>query len=337
MGSMNDSAMNERTSDDARAGRLKAMVILTENHTLVPPDDLRGLVDLAVQAEEAGVDAVMLSEHVCLGTDSGVLGRPSNPRAYAAPGNQDPATSWPSSVVMASAIAAATSRVRIALAALITPLRNPLVLAKDLATLDRLSEGRLVVQPTVSWSRDEYAAVGVPFEQRGALLDDGLAAMQALWGSTPAAYDGRFFSFSDVYCEPSPYRTDGPTLWFGGQRLHRPMLRRLVAHGQGFHPFGSPTDDELFTLRHEMASAGRSMDELELIGGTRATFTGANDVANLGESMAPIVDQVARGYTTFCMKPSQHVNDPGEVFELCQQMVAYLNSLSNSLSDSRSE
>ena len=307
---------------------LKAMVILTENHTLVPPGDLRGLVDMAVQAERAGVDAVMLSEHVCLGPDSGALGRPHNPRAYAAPGNQDPATSWPSSLVMASAIAAATETVRIALAALITPLRNPVVLAKDLATLDRLSEGRLVVQPTVSWSRDEYAAVGVPFEQRGALLDDGLAAMQALWRSTPASYEGRFFSFTDVYCEPSPFRVDGPTLWFGGQHLHPALLRRLLAHGRGFHPFGSPTAEDLATLSQEMAAAGRSMNELELIGGTRAVFSAADDVADLDQAMAAIEDQVAQGYTTFCMKPSQHTDDPSEVFDLCQRMVSHLDSLS---------
>ncbi len=308
--------------------KLRAMVILTENHTLVPPGDLRGLVDMAVQAERAGVDAVMLSEHVCLGPDSGALGRLENPRAYAAPGNQDPATEWPSSIVMASAIAAATSRVRIALAALITPLRNPVVLAKDLATLDRLSEGRLVVQPTVSWSRDEYVAVGVPFEQRGALLDDGLAAMQALWRSTPASYDGCYFSFADVYCQPSPFRADGPTLWFGGQHLHKPLLNRLLAHGHGFHPFGSPTVDELAMLRSEMEAVGRSMDELELIGGTRARFGGSDDVADLEASMAAIAQQVTQGYTTFCMKPSQHTDDPAEVFDLCQRMVAYLDALS---------
>lgn len=169
------------------------MVILTEDHTLDPPDDLSGLVSMAVQAERAGVGAVMLSEHVCLGPDSGALGRPDNPRAYAAPGNQDPATSWPSSIVMASAIARATSTVRIALAALITPLRNPVVL------------------------------VGWP--------------------------------------------------------------------------------------------------------GTRAVFNGADDVADLDLAMDAIADQVAGGYTTFCMKPSQHTDDPSEVFDLCRRMVTHLDSL----------
>ena len=300
------------------------MVILTENHTLVPPGDLRGLIEMAIAAERAGADAVMLSDHVVLGPESGALGRPNNLREYAAPGNQDPATEWPSSIVMASAIAAATSRVRIALAALITPLRNPVVLAKDLATLDRLSGGRLVVQPTVSWSREEYESVGVPFERRGRILDDGLAAMQALWGSAPASYHGEFFSFSDTFCEPSPVRPTGPTLWFGGQHMHPALLRRLVKHGSGFHPFGSPTLDDLANLRDAMDAAGRSMDELELIGGTRATFQGTDDCADLTEAMADFPDQIAAGYTTFCIKPSQHTDDPADVEGLVKQMTDFL-------------
>lgn len=300
------------------------MVILTENHTLVPPGDLRGLVQMAVDAEAAGADAVMLSDHVCLGPEAGALGRTVNPREYAAPGNQDPATEWPSSIVMASAIAAATSTVRIALAALITPLRNPVVLAKDLATLDRLSHGRLVVQPTVSWSREEYEAVGVPFEQRGRVLDENLAAMQALWAESPASHEGEFFSFVDVYCHPKPMRPEGPTLWFGGQNMHPALLRRLVSHGAGFHPFGTPTAEDLQTLADALEAAGRSLDELELIGGTRARFQGADDCADLTEALADIPEQVAAGYTTFCIKPSQHTNEPTMVGPLIEQMVATL-------------
>lgn len=303
------------------------MVILTENHTLVPPGDLVGLVEMAVAAERAGADAVMLSDHVCLGPEAGAQGRTLNPREYAAPGNQDPATEWPSSIVMAAAVASATSTIRIALAALITPLRNPVVLAKDLATLDRLSQGRLVVQPTVSWSVEEYRAVGIPFERRGRILDDGLAAMQALWASTPASHHGEFFEFSDVYCEPSPLDPGGPTLWFGGQHMHPALLRRLVQHGSGFHPFGSPTGDDLAKLAEAMRAGGRSMADLELIGGTRARFAGPNDCADLDEAMASFEDQVADGYTTFCMKPSQHTDDPAAVEGLVSQMTARLERL----------
>ena len=107
----------------------------------------------------------MVSEHIVLGPSAGAGGIMGNPRDYAMPGNQDPAMPWPSSLVLLSAIAAATTRLRLAACAVIAPLRHPLLLARELGTLDLLSEGRLVVQPTVSWHRDEYEALGVPFAQ----------------------------------------------------------------------------------------------------------------------------------------------------------------------------
>ncbi len=306
---------------------LGGLLVLTENHTLIPPGDLDGLVKMARAGERAGMNAVMLSDHVCLGPSAGALGRPENPRSYAAPGRQDPATEWPSPIVMAAAIAASTSRIRIVLAALITPLRNPVVLAKDLATLDRLSAGRLVVQPTVSWARDEYEAVGVAFESRGRILDDGLAAMKVLWQEAPASYEGEYFSFDTIYSKPSPVGPGGPTLWFGGQSLHPPLLRRLVDHGSGFHPFGSPSSADLEALEAGLRRAGRSPDDLEMIGGTRATFNEPDDIADLDESMACFDEQVAQGYTTFCMKPSQHTDDVADVESLCERMVGRLSLL----------
>src|SRR5438309_10133150 len=175
---------------------------------------------MAVDAEDAGFDAVMVSEHVVLGPSAGAAGLPENPRDYALPDNQDPRTPWPSSLLLLAAVAAATERVRLVAGAVIPPLRHPLLLAKELATLDLLSEGRLVVQPTVSWHRDEYEALGVPFERRGELLDEHLAAWQALWRQTPASFDGRHYRFADVYAEPKPFRAEGVPLWFGGETLH---------------------------------------------------------------------------------------------------------------------
>ncbi len=309
----------------------RALLILTENHTLVPPGDFEGLLTMAMIAEDAGFDAVMLSEHVVLGPAAGALGRPMNPRMYAAPGNQDPEMEWPSSIVMASAVAAATSRIRIVLGAVIAPLRHPVQLAKDLATLDQLSAGRLVVQPTVSWHRDEYEALQVPFTTRGRLLDEQLLVMTALWNDSPASFDGEFFSFSDVYCEPKPYRTHRglrrPTMWFGGQSMHEPLLRRLVAYGDGFHPFGTPTHDDVATLSTGLLAADRKLSDLEMIGGTRATFSTPDDLADIHTSMADFDQQYAQGYATFCMKPSQHTDRLTELPALCEAMVSRLEEL----------
>jgi probable F420-dependent oxidoreductase len=299
----------------------RLVLILSENWTLTPARDLRALVSMAVEAERAGFYAVMVSEHVVLGPGSDEHGVPANPRDYALPGNQDPAMPWPDPFVLLGAVAASTSRLRLVLASVIAPLRHPLLLAKQLATLDLLSEGRLVVQPTVSWLSAEYEALGVPFEHRGALLDEHLAAWKVLWRETPASFDGRWYRFRDVALEPKPYRPGGPVLWFGGQHLHERLLRRLVAYGSGFNPLGSPSDDDLERLRAAMTEAGCDPAELEMVGGTRGRFERADDVADLGEALATIPAQLERGFTTICIKPSQFIDDPREVGPFCREVV----------------
>jgi probable F420-dependent oxidoreductase len=297
------------------------VLVLSENWTMTSPRDMRALVRIAQEAEDAGIDGVMLSEHIVLGPSAGAGGRPSNPRDYAAPGNQDPATPWPDSIVLMSAIAAATSTLRLIGGAIIAPLRHPLLLADQLATLDLLSEGRLVVQPTVSWHREEYDAIGVAFERRGELLDDHLAAWRELWRSTPASFEGRHHRFSDVYLMPKPFRPDGPRLWFGGSTVGPWIIRRLVAYGHGFHPFGQPTAREMQPLREAMALAGRDMDELEIVGGIRGQFPDKDGVADLVQAAESIPAQLAAGYTTICFKPSQFTDDPADVGKLCRQLV----------------
>jgi probable F420-dependent oxidoreductase len=299
----------------------RIVLVLSENWTLVSPRDLPALVRIAQQAEAAGVDAVMLSEHVVLGPDSSAAGLMGNPRDYAAPGNQDPATPWPDSMVLGSAIAAATTTLRVALAAVIAPLRHPLLLAKQLATLDLLAEGRLVVQPTVSWSRHEYASLGVPFNHRGAILDEQLVAMRAAWTDTPASFQGEHFRFRDAYLEPKAHRSGGPTMWFGGQRLHEPLLRRLVAYGDGFHPFGSPTPAELAKLRRRLRDAGRDPDALELVGGIRGRFPDDRSTASIDEALEQVPAQLEAGYTAICFKPSMYTDDAGQVPALCRRVV----------------
>ncbi len=300
----------------------RLVLVLSENWTLVSPRDLRALVRMAVEAEEAGIDTVMLSEHVVMGPSSGADGIMGNPRDYAAPGNQDPATPWPDSIVLASAIAAATSKIRIALAAVIAPLRHPLLLAKQLATLDLLAEGRLVVQPTVSWHEDEYEALGVPFHERGAILDEQLVAMERAWTTTPASFEGKHFAFHDVYLEPKPFRPEGPRMWFGGMSLHGALLRRIVRYGHGFHPFGSPTPEELERLRVAMAEAGRDSADLEMIGGIRGRFADSTSTADVEGAFASVPGQLAAGYTSICFKPSMYTDDPAEVGALCRRLVA---------------
>ena len=301
---------------------VRLVCILSENHTLVPPRDLGGLVAMAVEAERAGFDGVMVSEHIVLGSGADAEGLPANARDYALPGNQDPATPWPSSLLLLAAVASVTTRLRLVASAVIPPLRHPLQIAKELATLDLLSQGRLVVQPTVSWHRAEYEALGVAFAMRGRRLDEHLAAWEVLWGASPATFHGDHYAFDDVWLEPKPFRPDGPRLWFGGQHLHDRLLRRLVTYGHGFNPLGRASEDDLARLAAALTRAGRDIADLEMVGGTRGAFPDASHPAPLDQALDQIPDQVARGFGTICIKPSQFTDDPAEVPDLLQRIVA---------------
>lgn len=299
----------------------RMLLVLSENWTMTSGRDLPRLVRWAREAEDAGFDGVMVSEHIVLGADAAEHGLMANPREYALPGNQDPATPWPSSLLLLSAIAAATTRVRLVAGAVLAPLRHPLLLAKELATVDLLSEGRLVVQPSVSWSRQEYTALGVPFERRGQLLDEHLEVWRTAWGPSPALYRGAHYGFADVYCEPKPFRPGGPPLWFGGETMHSRLLTRLVRYGQGFNPLGRPSECDLQRLTDGMTAADRKMDELEFVGGTRAVFPDDHSCADLGQALDTIPAQQADGFTTFCVKPSQFTDDPDAVGTFCADVM----------------
>ena len=100
------------------------------------------------------------------------------------------------------------------------------------------------------------------------------------------------------------------------------MIRdRVVKYGDGFNPLGRRTDEEMADLRASLAAAGRDPDALELIGGTRATFTGPDSVADLQQALETIPAQWEQGYRTFCIKPSQFTDDPDGVGDFCRDVM----------------
>jgi probable F420-dependent oxidoreductase len=301
----------------------RLILVLTENWTIVPSDDPLALVDLATEAEEAGVDAVMLSEHVVLGGEAGANGPMSNPRDYALPGNQEPATPWPSSIVLLGAIAAATTRLRLVAGAILAPLRHPLLLARELSTLDLLSRGRLVVLPSVGWHEEEYDALGVDFRRRGRLLDEQLAIWEAVWRGSPTSFAGDHYRFDEVWLEPKAFRPAGPRLWFGGGSVHPALVRRLAAYGSGYNPLGTIPDEQLARLADGLRAAGRDPTEIEMVGGLRGSFPDDESTADLAEAIDDAVPrQLARGFSSFCFKPNQFIDDPADWGELCREAVA---------------
>jgi probable F420-dependent oxidoreductase len=187
-----------------------------------------GAARVARAAEAAGFDSLWGGEHVVL----------PDPRVPPSP--LDPADRITDPVVTLAFLAAHTRRIRLGTGIIILPQRNPLVLAKQLATLDVLSSGRLIFGVGVGYLEPEFRALGIPFASRGAVTDDYLAAMRAIWSERRPAYRGRFVSFDSVQAHPQPVQQPGPPLVIGGHTAA--AFRRAVEQGHGWYGFALDED-----------------------------------------------------------------------------------------------
>lgn len=198
-----------------RPGAVRIGVNLLNFGPGASPDALAGWTQLA---EALGYHFVMISDHVALTPD--VAAR------YPAP-FYDP-------FVTLAWLARLTRRVELGTTVVILPYRHPLHTARLAANLDRLSGGRFILGVGVGWARREFEALGVPFERRGAIASDYLAAIKAAWASDPASYSGPHVSFRDVHTGPRPLRAPHPPIWVGG--ASDAALRRAVRLGDAWHP-----------------------------------------------------------------------------------------------------
>ncbi|HZS07380.1 MAG TPA: LLM class F420-dependent oxidoreductase [Blastocatellia bacterium] len=175
-------------------------------------------------AEETGYHLVMISDHVAI--------TPDVQAEYPAP-FYDPFISlaW---------VAAMTKRIELGTTVAILPYRHPLHTARLAANLDQLSGGRFILGVGAGWAKQEFEALGVPFDRRGAITNEYLEAIRACLTGDTASYEGRFVSFRDVHTAPRPVRSPRLPIWVGGSG--EAALRRAVRYGEGWHPIRIRTD-----------------------------------------------------------------------------------------------
>jgi probable F420-dependent oxidoreductase len=221
------------------------------------------VIDAVARAAEAcGFATLWAGEHVVM------VDRPESRYPYSSDGKiAVPAEAdWLDPLVALSFAAAATSSIQLATGVLLLPEHNPVLLAKQAASLDALSGGRLTLGVGVGWSREEFAAVGVPFARRGARAAEYLRAMRVLWAEDVASFDGEFVSFSEVRVNPKPVRDRHIPVVFGGNG--DAALRRVARLGQGWYGFSLAGLDEvgerIAVLEGLCREAGRNLGELHL-------------------------------------------------------------------------
>ncbi len=237
---------------------------------LAPIEDPQFASEFARLAEDAGFESIWVVEHVVmpLQYDSVYPYDPSGRSPFHARVVQ------PDPLVWLSHIAARTDRIRLATGVLNIAQRNPLLLAKQVASLDRLSGGRVLLGIGTGWVREEAEAVGTAFAGRGRRCDESIRIMRTLWRDEVASFDGDFTRFRNMVCEPRPLQPDGVPIIIGGHS--KSAARRAGRLGDGFYPLGV-TGARLAELRRivaaEAEAAGRDPAAIELtcLGGSDAT------------------------------------------------------------------
>lgn len=213
---------------------------------------------VARAAEDAGFDSVWTGEHVVL------------PDPQEAPSPAPPRTPMLDPAVALSFLAACTDRIALATGIVILPQRNPLITAKELASVDVLSKGRLWFGYAAGYLHQEFAALGVPFDDRGDRCDEYLDAMIELWDADQPSFDGRFTSFAGIDAHPRPVQRPHPKLVVGGSS--KPALRRALRRGHGYYGFAMDIETTARILRQLDALRGE-VDRPADLGDLEITIT----------------------------------------------------------------
>jgi probable F420-dependent oxidoreductase len=252
---------------------------------------------LARSAEQAGFESIWTVDHVVV--PAGYRSTyPYDPSGRLPSGEDAP---FPDPLIWLAYVARATSTIRLATGILILPQRNPLVLAKELATLDHLSSGRVTLGVGIGWLQEEFEALGIPFDRRGARTEESIAAMRALWSEDRASVESATVRFRHVYLRPQPPGGTIPVHIGGHSEV---AARRAGRIGDGFFPFGVDRGGlaDLFgTVRRSAEGAGRRPSSVE--------FTVSSYVVDDG-AVAEVEDLRVLGATRVVIPAALFGDDP---------------------------
>jgi len=243
------------------------------------------LVPFVETAEEVGIESLWTVEHVVVpkGYESAYPysqdGKMPGPEESPIP---DPLTWLPY-------VAAITTKLKLGTGVLILPQRHPFYVAKSMATLDQLSQGRALLGVGIGWLEEEFRGLGIPYKERVGRTEESIQALRTLWSDGPSEFHGKYYDWNPVESYPKPVQRPGIPVIVGG---HAPgAARRAARYGDGFFPARS--DDLaglLDVMRKECAEIGRDPGEVEITAGSLPTLDEARRLQDLGVSrfIAPL-------------------------------------------------
>ena len=263
-----------------------------------PQHDWRATLATAQAMDIAGIDRVVVSDHVVFGENLEAYADPSVGGASGGRQPTGPDGSWLEPLIVLTAIAATTTRIRLGTSILLAALRRPAVLAKQLATLDAISDGRVDLGVGVGWQREEYDAAGLPFARRGRLLDHTLEVCKLLWTTQRASYDSPELSFDGIHQMPKPVQPGGVPCWISGT-VNDAVAQRIARFGSGWIPWGSAFADlptAITAMKDKVLAHGGDPSDLQVQGAARAV-KGDDGSIDYAASVASVPALVAAGVT----------------------------------------
>jgi probable F420-dependent oxidoreductase len=286
------------------------------------PGGWQRLLEQARVLDAAGVDRLVVSDHVVFGEHMEEYGRPEMGGRAGGEQPTGPDGHWLEPLTTLSVLAGITTRIRLGTAILIAALRRPAVLAKSTATLDVLSGGRLDLGVGVGWQREEYEAAGLDFEDRGRLLDHTLSVCQTLWREQRARYTSPELEFDAIHMMPKPFQRGGVPIWVSGTVNPR-VVRRLARFGSGWIPWGDAADDVvngIVQMREALNGAGRDPSDLQVVGTLRSERAKHGGI-DIERTMEPVPALIAGGVTDFRLVMKLPL-DPTEALDKVSAVVA---------------
>jgi len=265
-----------------------------------PQHDWAVTLDAAKVMDEAGIDRVVVSDHIVFGENFDAYGDPSSGGTAGGRQPTGPDGLWLEPLTVLTAIAATTKTIRLGTSVLLAALRRPAVLAKQLATMDVLSGGRIDLGVGVGWQRAEYEAVGLSFEGRGRLLDHTLEVCQTLWTQQRASYSAPELCFDAIHQMPKPVQPGGVPLWISGT-VNRAVARRITRFGSGWIPWGPAIADaehSIAAMKEAVLAAGGDPTDLQ-VQGAAPVVKNSDGSIDTKASFASVPALAAAGVTDF--------------------------------------
>ena len=256
-------------------------------------------ISMAQAAEEAGFESIWTVDHVVVPKGY------KSTYPYAASGrmgdgNED--MHYPDPLIYMAYLASVTKTIRLATGILIIPQRNPVVAAKQIATLDQLSGGRIDLGIGVGWLEEEFNAIGVPFEGRGKRTDEHIAAMRALWANDFAEYHGDFVDFEPIFCRPQPLNGTIPIIVGGHSKA---AARRAGRIGDGFFPARGTPHDLFDIVKTTATENGRDPEEIEFTVSVPEDLNEIPELAKIGVKRILIPSSPMGGTSKWASTPDE--------------------------------